>query len=111
MRRKEPHTFFHAHRRREDGTRSWVAVDVERHLLEIDEFFVVRYPLELAQASGLCDVEDRLPVDVGPEHAGDEPVGDVVEEPFVVGERGDVECTGADGWGCVSEESEWVLCQ
>lgn len=85
VRRKEPHAFFHAHRRREDGPRTWAAVDVDRHLLEVDEFLIARYPLELAEPSGLCDVEDRLPVDVGPEHAGDEPVGDAVEELFVVG--------------------------
>ena len=111
MRGEEPHAFLHTHRGREDGPCRCTAVNVERHFLEVDEFFVVRYPLELAQPSGLCDVEDRLPVDVGPEHAGDEAVGDAVEKLFVVGEGGDVECAGADGWGCVSDESYGALRQ
>lgn len=85
MRREEPHASLHAHRGREDGPRRRTPVDVERHLLEVDELLVVRHPLEFAEPSGLGDVEDGLPVDVGPEHAGDEAVGDAVEELFVVG--------------------------
>jgi len=110
VRREEPHASLHAHRGREDGLRRRTAVHVERHPLEVDEFLVVRHPLELAEPSGLGDGEDGLPVDVGPEHAGDEAVGDAVEELLVVGERGDVECAGADGGGCVAEESDGVLC-
>ena len=109
MRREEAHTSLHRHRRREDGPGCGPAV--VRELLELNEFFVVSHPLKLAQPPGLGDVEDGLPIDVGPEHAGDEPVGGDVEELLVIGEGGDVEYAGTDGWGCVAEEAHWALRQ